>query len=347
MIAAYYVGNRSFNLDTCDVVAPGRGEVRLNVAYCGVCGTDLHIFHGAMDKRVSTPQVIGHEMSGTVAETGEGVTEFEVGDSVVVRPLDNRAETKSDRGFGHICRGLKFIGIDSPGAFQASWTVPAFTVHKLSPDVDLKLAALAEPLAVACHDVRMAGLRPDELAVVIGGGPIGILIALVARHRGARIVLTEVAPFRLQFARELGLDAFNPKETDVMACIQERSNGSGADVVFEVSGAKAALLNATEFLAIRGRLLLVAIYPQPVEVNLFHFFWKELRLQGARVYEREDYERAIELISTNALPLQRMVTSVVPLEGIQQAFNTLESDPQAMKVLIDCHGEPVGRSSSI
>ena len=338
MKAAHYVGNRTFTIDTCKPLKPGPGEVRLRVAYCGVCGTDLHVFHGAMDKRIKMPQVIGHEMSGIVAETGEGVTDLRAGDAVVVRPLDNRGETEADRGFSHICQNLKFIGIDSPGALQSSWTVPAFTVHKLPGNVDLKVAALAEPLAVACHDVRMAALKPGELAIVLGGGPIGLLIAMVARNAGARVVLSEINQFRLDFARSLGFEGLNPKEVDLATWVRKESGNSGADVVFEVSGAKAALLSATDLLAIRGRLLLVAIHPQPVEVNLFQVFWKELQVQGARVYEREDYERAIDLFARNALPLEKMITSVLPLEDLKQAFTTLESDPAAMKILIACGG---------
>src|SRR3954466_11484708 len=166
MSAVFFEGKGAFSVGASRIQAPGPGEVRLDVAYCGVCGTDLHIAHGAMDARVASPQVIGHEMSGTVAEVGDGVEGFAVGDAVVVRPLDSRGETPADRGFSHISRNLKFLGIDTPGAFQQSWTVPAFTLHRLPADVDLQLAALTEPLAVACHDVRRAELAPGETAVV-------------------------------------------------------------------------------------------------------------------------------------------------------------------------------------
>jgi 2-desacetyl-2-hydroxyethyl bacteriochlorophyllide A dehydrogenase len=334
--AAYYAGNRSFTIGDCEVVKPGPGEIRLDVAYTGICGTDVHIFHGAMDKRVQIPQVIGHEMSGTVAELGEGVTGFAPGDPVVVRPLDNRAETPADRGHSHICQKLKFIGIDSPGSFQSSWTVPAFTVHKLPAGLDLKTGALAEPLAVACHDVRMGEVKPGELAVVIGGGPIGMLVAMVARQAGARVVISEISPFRLEFARSLGFEAFSPLEVDLPAWVKEQSGGSGADVVFEVSGAKAAALAMTDLLAIRGRVVMVAIYPQPVELNLFQFFWKELKLIGARVYEPEDYEKAITLMASGELPLAQMITDVKPLAEMQETFEKLESNPAGMKTLIAC-----------
>ena len=336
MKAAFYEGSKKFRVGDASPQSPGPGEVRLDVAYCGICGTDIHIYHGAMDKRVKIPQVIGHEASATVAEVGAGVMGFKVGDPVVVRPLDNRAETAADRGYSHICKGLKFIGIDSAGAYQNSWTVPAFTLHKAPAGVDLKIAAFTEPLAVACHDVRLSGLKAGELAVVLGGGPIGMLVALVAKSTGARVILSEINEFRLKFARELGLEAVDPRTTNLTQHCLDQSGGSGADVVFEVSGAKAAALSMTELLAIRGRICLVAIYPQPVELNLFHFFWKELQMRGARVYEPEDYEKALSLIAAKALPLEKLITKVEPLDRVQQAFEELDSNPVAMKVLLDC-----------
>ncbi len=336
MHAVHYTGNRSFTVGPGTAVPPGPNEVRLDVAYAGICGTDLHIFHGAMDRRVQTPCVIGHEMAGTVAEVGPGVSGLAVGNKVVVRPLDSRGETPADRGHSHICRHLKFMGIDSPGAFQSSWTVPAFAVHKLPAAVDLQTGALAEPLAVACHDVRLGAVRAGELAVVIGGGPIGLLVALVARHAGARVLVAEVGAFRLEFARALGFEAWDPTTMDLPARVREMSGGSGADIVFEVSGARSAVLGMTDLLAIRGRIVLVAIHPQPVEVNLFQFFWKELRLAGARVYEREDYEEAIRLMASGALPLTRLVTAVRPLTELPAVMAELETDPRAVKVLLDC-----------
>jgi 2-desacetyl-2-hydroxyethyl bacteriochlorophyllide A dehydrogenase len=336
MHAVHYIGNRTFTVGPGTAVPPGPNEVRLDVAYAGICGTDLHIFHGAMDRRVQTPCVIGHEMAGTIAEVGPGVAGLAVGDNVVVRPLDTRGETPADRGHSHICRQLKFMGIDSPGAFQSSWTVPAFAVHKLPAAVDLQTGALAEPLAVACHDVRLGAVRAGELAVVIGGGPIGLLVALVARQAGASVLVTEVGAFRLELSRSLGFEAWDPTSVDLPAYVREISGGSGADIVFEVSGARSAVLGMTDLLAIRGRIVLVAIHPQPVEVNLFQFFWKELRLAGARVYEREDYEAAIALMASGKLPLARLITSVRPLTELPAVMEALERDPRAVKVLLNC-----------
>jgi (R,R)-butanediol dehydrogenase/meso-butanediol dehydrogenase/diacetyl reductase len=334
--AVYYQGAGRFTVGRGEIRPPGQGEVRLEVAYCGLCGTDLHIAHGSMDHRVQPPQVIGHEMAGTVAEVGVGVNGLEPGDKVVVRPLDSRGETAADKGISHICRNLKFLGIDTPGAFQGSWTVPAFTIHRLPPDVDLKLAALTEPLAVACHDVRRARVAAGETVVVIGGGPIGVMISLVARSRGAQVIVSEVNASRIAFIRQLGLKVVDPGETDLARSVEEMTDGAGADVVFEVSGSPGGALAMTTLAGLRGRIVVVAIFSAPPAVNLFDVFWKELEVLGTRVYEPEDYESAIGLVIGGRLPLADLITSVEPLEQLPAALEQLERNPSAMKILVDC-----------
>jgi 2-desacetyl-2-hydroxyethyl bacteriochlorophyllide A dehydrogenase len=288
-----------------------------------------------MDARISSPQVIGHEMSGTVAELGEDVDGLRVGDPVVVRPLDTRGSTAVDRGHSHIGRNLKFLGIDAPGALQASWTVPAFTVHRVPDGLRLEHAAFAEPLAVACHDVRRGEVAAGELALVIGGGPIGTLIALVARARGARVFLVEIDSRRRALAESLGLTALEPGDS-VEAAVTAESVGAGADVVFEVSGSAPGILAATRHAAIRGRVVVVAIYPEPTPVALFDLFWKELEVRGARVYEPEDFEAALELLAGGTLPIDRLLTAVEPIERVPELFAELLAGREAMKILVDC-----------
>ena len=336
MIATFYEGNHSFSVSDSPVEEPGKEEVRIKVAYCGVCGTDVHIYHGMMDKRVQMPITIGHEMSGVIDALGEGVAGFNIGDKVVVRPLDNRAEKASDKGLSHICKELKFIGIDSPGAMQQYWNVPAFTLHKLPEETDLKLAALVEPLSVACHDVRLSGLKKGEYAVVLGGGPIGLLVALVAKHHGGEVIISEVNPSRIALAKSMGFQVIDPSASDLVAEVSRITEDRMADVVFEVAGVQPTVDIMTEIAGLRGRIVMVAIHGQPRAVNLFKFFWKELQLIGARVYEKEDYEEAIALISQNKLPFEQLITSVAPLTNIQQVFEQIDKHPDGMKVLMDC-----------
>ena len=337
MKAAYYQGNRSFSIGDCIPQKPNFGEVRVDVSHCGICGTDLHIYRGHMDARVNFPQVIGHEMSGVIAEVGEGVQEFEVGDAIVVRPLDPCGNCPAcHAGHSHICQNLNFIGIDSPGAFQASWNVPVKTLHKLPADIDMQIAALIEPLAVACHDVRLGQIQSGESVVVLGGGPIGMLVSLAARSKGASVTLSEINPFRIDLAGELGLNAVNPTERDLVRYVEEQTGGAGADAVFEVSGSKSGAEVMTELCRTRGRIIVVAIFAEPQPVNLFRFFWREIQMRGTRVYEPEDYEEAIALVASRKLPLAKLITSVQPLEALPEAFQSLDTSPRHLKILIDC-----------
>ena len=335
--AAVYQGNRKFITGTSTPIGPGPDEVRLNVAFCGVCGTDVHIYHGAMDGRVGPPKIVGHEASAVVAELGEGVTELSVGDRVAVRPLQFGEPTAFDKGCPHVGKNLKFIGIDTPGAMQSSWTVPAYTLHKLPDSLSLQHGALIEPVAVACHDVRLGQVKPGEKCVVLGGGPIGLLIALVARERLAKVLVSEVNPTRIALAESLGLKAVNPLEQDLVREVAAWSDDAMADVVFEVSGVAPAVEVMTELPNVRGRIVMVAIHTEPKPVNLFRFFWSEIRMIGARLYEAEDFNEAIRLAASGVLPLDSLITQVDPLEATQQVFETIDANPEGMKYLIQCN----------
>lgn len=340
MRAAFYEGHEKIRIGDCTPAPPGTGQVQIKVSHCGICGTDLHVFHGKMDHRVTFPQVIGHEMSGTIMATGEGVNGWAAGDRITVRPLDPCNACPACRnGHSHICQKLKFIGIDSPGAMQGVWTVPAHTLHRLPDNLSLEQGALIEPLAVACHDVRLGEVKAGEFAVVLGGGPIGALVACVAKNEGARVVVSEVNPFRIKLATELGLEVVNPREIDLVKFVNAETRGAGADVVFEVTSSAAGAEMMTKLPRVRGRVVVVAVFSDPPKVDLFSFFWRELKLCGVRVYEPQDFERAIEIAASGRLPIDRLITNVVPLEGLEPAFRELESGGQVMKILINCAGE--------
>jgi 2-desacetyl-2-hydroxyethyl bacteriochlorophyllide A dehydrogenase len=337
MQAAYYTGNRTFSIESVSPFPPGDREVQIRVAFCGICGTDLHAFHGAMDARVGTHRIIGHEMSGRITALGAKVEGLQIGDPVVIRPLDPCGACPAcRRGLGHICQHLKFLGLDTDGAFQQVWTVPSHTVHRIPADLHLDHAALIEPAAVACHDVRRARLKQGEDVLVIGGGPIGLLIAMVAGKRGAKVTVAEINPVRLDLARSLGFTALDPKTVSVAEHVHAQTQSKGADVIFEVSGTQAGVDLMTAAAAARGRIVMVAIHGEKPRVDLFQFFWREIELFGARVYEPEDFDRAIELMTAGAIDCAALITDVRPLDQITSAFEALDGNARAMKSLIQC-----------
>ncbi|HEY0869527.1 MAG TPA: alcohol dehydrogenase catalytic domain-containing protein [Acidothermaceae bacterium] len=341
MLTAAYVGNRTVELQAAHVLPPSHGQVRIHVALVGLCGTDLHIVHGSMDRRVQLPLIFGHEMSGTVDAVGGGVDGWVTGDKVTVMPLVWDDTCPACRaGNTHICQNLNFVGIDSPGALQPWWNVPASTLVRVPQHTELRDAALIEPVAVAVHDVRRGRVSTGDKIIVIGGGPIGLIIATVARHAGGEVTVVELDPTRRALAAELGFIALHPEDFDDPAWLNEWTSGAGADVVFEVSGAAAGIALALPLAKVRGTIVVVGIHPEPRSVDLQRIFWRELTIVGARVYEKSDFEAAVELVSSGVIPTRTLITRVVPLAETQAGLDELKAG-NAMKVLVDVRaGQP-------
>jgi len=334
--AAWFVGNRSFDVVERSATAPGPGQVAVDVAYAGICGTDLHAFHGAWGDELALPAVLGHEMSGLVAATGEGVAGWADGDRVTVNPLDWCGTCAAcAAGNTHVCHNLKVMGFGFPGAMQSRVVVPARALVRLPDGLDLDVAALVEPTAVAVHDCRRADLRAGEQALVVGGGPIGVLIALVARAQAVDVTLVEISDERRRLAASLGLRVLDPTRDDVSAVVAEWTDGAGVRVAFEVSGSAGGVETAVQALAVRGRLIVVAIHEAPPPFDLYRVFQRELTVVGARVYEQPAFAEAVRLLAADEIPAGSLISSVLPLDDIASAFESLERG-HGTKVLLDC-----------
>lgn len=332
-----YCGPGRFEVRDADDVAPAEGQVLVEVAYSGICGTDLHIVHGDMDARVRPPAVIGHEMAGRIGSIGPGVAGWSVGDPVSVMPPIGCGQCPVCRdGFPYVCPNLTVLGVDAPGCMQQQWLVPAQALVRLPAGLDLLDAALVEPTAVAVHDVRRAGVAPGERVLVVGGGPVGFLIAIVARAAGAQVMVSEPDTVRRRIADDAGLTTVDPGHDDAAARVREWTGGVGVSTSFEVSSAAAGMALAVEALAVRGRLCLVAIHSTPRSVDLNRMFLRELTIVGARLYQRCDYERAVELVAGGQVPTRALISRVEPLAGAAAAFTALAHASGVMKVLVDC-----------
>jgi 2-desacetyl-2-hydroxyethyl bacteriochlorophyllide A dehydrogenase len=334
MRAAFYQGARSFKPGTAPVPVPGQREALLRVRRVGICGTDLHIFQGHLDHRVPKGGILGHEAFAEVVQA-PAYSDFKAGDRVVVEPIQFCGKCRACRmGASYICYELKVLGVDLPGGLQEYWAVPGERLLRIPDTLTDDHAALIEPLAVATHDVRRAGVKAGDAALVFGGGPIGTLIALVCRHRGARVAVAEVNPFRVDMLQKLGLQTVGPG-ADVVRFAQDWTDGAGVDVAFEVTGNPAAARAMTEVVRVWGTVSLVAIHAEPIPMNLYRVFERELSMHGSRLYSREDWEEAIRLGASGAVPLAPLVSRVIPLEELQDGMEQALGGGPVMKVLVD------------
>jgi len=308
------------------------GWALVKVAYNGICGTDLAILHGK-HPRAQAPLIMGHEVSGWVERAG--ATGPAAGTLVTARPLISCGECKACRdGLAHVCRRLGLYGIDAPGGMAQYVALPPEVLHAVPDGVDPRTATLAEPLAVAVHAVSLSGMEPGDTVAVYGAGPIGILTALVARHEGAgTVVITEPSPWRREVAASLGFWVV-PEGSTMAATLASRNDGEGADTTFDSAAHPAVAAELAATTRVRGRIVVVGVYKQPTPLDLRAVCFKEQTIIGVRVYTSADVTRAIELIATDALGLDRFPTKAFDLTDVAAAFDAATSGQDCLKVLL-------------
>lgn len=342
MRASMYEGNHTFGLHDYTPAPPGAQEVQVDISYCGICGSDLHVLHGDYDYRFSQlPRAIGHECSGVISAVGSDVTDWHIGDRVVICPLDYCGTCVAcSTGDHNCCAHLNFMGLDSAGAMCNRWTVHQRTLHRLPDSISLLHGALVEPMAVCFHALRRSRSRAGELAVVIGCGPIGLMTALVARHLGLRVVISELNEARIALAQKLGFTVVNPTQEDLPAFVLDQTGGTGADAVFEVTGTQAGLDTAVDLIHPHSRIVLVAAYPHPMQLQLQKLFMREVNLTMTRNYNESDFEDAIGMMSHASINFDLFITEVLPLSRVQEGMELCDSrSGNIVKVLIDCQKE--------
>ena len=334
MRAAFYEGARTFRTGTAAMPVAGPDEALLRVRRVGICGTDLHIFQGHLDHRVPRGGVIGHETFAEVVEA-PAQSGFKAGERVVVEPLQFCGACRACKMGGYyLCHNLKVLGVDLPGGMREYWNVPAARLLRVPDSLTDDHAALIEPLSVATHDVTRAKVGEGDAVLVFGGGPIGTLIALVARHRGARVVVAEVNAFRIEMLKGLGLDTVGP-DRDLGTFVDDWTGGGGVDVAFEGTGNPKAVRVMTDVVRVWGTVSIVAIHSEPMPVNLYQMFARELNMHGSRLYAREDWEEAIRLAASGAVPVGPLVSRKIPLEALQEGMEQALGGGPVMKVLVD------------
>ena len=308
------------------------GWALIKVAYNGICGSDLSIFHG-QHPRAQHGIIPGHEMSGWVAQAGASGPG--VGALVVVEPLITCGECRAcQAGSAHVCSRLGLYGIDAPGGAAEYVALPPHVLHEVPAGVDARIAALAEPLAVAVHAVSLSGMERGDTVAVFGAGPIGILTALVARHEGAgQVVITEPSPWRREIAASLGFTVV-PEGSTMTSILADLTGGEGADTSFDSAAHPAVAAELAAATRVLGRIVVVGVYKTPTPIDLQAVCFKEQSIVGVRVYTSADVARAIELIASGDLALDTFPTKAFEIDDVASAVAAAASGQDCLKVLL-------------
>ncbi|MDF7675274.1 2,3-butanediol dehydrogenase [Neisseriaceae bacterium ESL0693] len=330
-------------------VAPG--TVGINVAWCGICGTDLHEFmdgpifippcgHPHPISGESAPVTMGHEFSGVVYAVGEGVHDIKVGQHVVVEPyiIADDVPTGENDAY-HLSKDMNFIGLGGcGGGLSEKIAVKRRWVHPISDKIPLDQAALIEPLSVGHHAVRRSGAKAGDVALVGGAGPIGLLTAAVLKAKGITVIMSELSAKRKQKAKEAGVAdyIFDPSEVDVVAEVKKVTNGQGVDVAFECTSVNKVLETLIEAAKPTGVIVIVSIWSHPATVNVHSIVMKELDMRGTIGY-CNDHKETIKLVEEGKINLEPFITQRIKLdELVSKGFETLiHNNESAVKIIVN------------
>lgn len=316
---------------------PGTGEVLIEVKYAGICGSDIHTYEGHY--QVNVPVTLGHEFSGVVAELGDDVEDIKVGDRVT-------SETTfyicgecryCQSGDYNLCNHRKGLGTQKDGAFANYVIARAKSVHQLPEHVDFRSAAMTEPLACTHHAIDKAVINKGDVAVVIGPGPIGLLAAQVARARGAVVIITGLTndQVRLDKAKELSIDyVVNTQEQDVKELVHSLTDGYGADLILECSGAVPATKQGLDLLHKKGQYVQIGLFAQSeIAFDLEKIIQKEICVAGSRSQKPADWEPSLALMNEGSVDAKSLVTHEFDITQWDEAYQAIKNG-EAIKVLL-------------
>lgn len=350
MKAARFYDRGDIRVEDIPEPAVTAGTVGIDVAWCGICGTDLHEFmegpifippcgHPHPISKESAPVTMGHEFSGVVYAVGEGVTDIEVGQHVVVEPYIVADDVPTGPGDKyHLSKDMNFIGLGGcGGGLSEKIAVKRRWVHPISKAIPLDEAALIEPLSVGHHAFVRSGAKTGDTALVGGAGPIGLLLSAILKAKGLKVIITELGAARKTKAHECAVadHVLDPTEVDVAAEVMKITGGRGADVAYECSSVNAVLDTLVAATRPGGVVVIVSIWSHPASVNVFNVVMKELDLRGTIAY-CNDHQETIRLVEEGKIKLAPFITQRIQLdELVSKGFETLiHNNESAVKIIV-------------
>ena len=317
---------------------PKAGEVLIRIMKIGVCGSDIHVWHGK-HPFTSYPVTQGHEVSGEIAALGAGVENLEVGQKVTIQPQVVCGKCYPCRhGKYNLCETLKVMGFQTTGVASEYFAVDAAKVTPLPQEMSFDEGAMIEPLAVAVHAVRKFGDMQGMRVAVLGAGPIGILVAQAAKGMGAESVLiTDISDLRLEKSRQCGVDfCVNTREADFGEALVSSFGPDKADVIYDCAGNNVTMGQAIRCARKGSTIILVAVFAGMAEVDLAVLNDHELDLNTTMMYRNEDYLEAIELVRAGKVDLKPLISKHFAFCDYAEAYRYIDENRETtMKVIID------------
>ena len=339
MKASYFLGDKKFEVRDLPLPEIGEQDVLVRVAACGVCGTDVHIYHGSKGSTdVKPPVVLGHELAGEVEKIGSQVTTVKPGDHVTIDPNIYCGKCHFCQiGKKQMCQNLYAIGVNRDGGFAQYCVAPETQCYQLDKEVPLKYGAMTEPLACCVHGIDRAGIRQGDTVCVMGGGAIGFRRFQLAKLSGAsKVILSEPVAMRREIGKKVGAWAcVDPIHEDIKERLKELLGTEGVDVVIECVGTSVAAEQA--FLAAdRGATILLFSVPKPESIYSLHLeevFQKELTILGSMI-NPDTHGRAAALINSGVLKLEPIITHSFSVEQVEEAI-LMQQSADSIKVIVE------------
>ena len=341
MIRSILDETEKINFYEVENVDPNDNEVRIKINRVGICGSDIHAFHG-QHPTMSAPVTMGHELAGVIDKVGTNVDKFKVGDRVTVRPQVTCGKCYyCEHGYENVCSNLAVIGCrkDYPGGGQEYMTVDQHLVFKLADNMTMEDGAMVEPVTVAIAAVNTFKMNVrNKNILVLGGGTIGNLVAQCAKAKGARsVTITDIFDEKLEIARSCGIDhTINTMKEDLKEKVKEYYGEYGLDGILECVGTETTLNQAIQVSRKEGEIIIVGIYAKDPHIHMIDVQEHELHISGVLMYSEAEFEEAIQLISNRKINIDELKSAHFPLAKYNEAFQyIIDHKKTSMKVFVD------------
>jgi threonine dehydrogenase-like Zn-dependent dehydrogenase len=313
-------------------------DVLIKVKMVGICGSDIHIYHGT-NPLATLPRVIGHEVTGIVEAVGGKVDTLSVGDKVVLEPIESCGQCYACRsGRGNVCSNLEVYGVHRDGGMQEYMVIPQKLVHKVKEELDYKESVLVEPFTIGAQANWRGDVRDGDTVFIMGAGPIGLCCLKVAKTKGATVIISDLNESRLAFAKEWGADhTIDASRVHVIEEVMELTKQEGANVVIDAVCIPQTFEQAIEAASAAGRVVVLGFDERPSQITQLPITKKEVTITGSRL-QTNQFPVVIEMFNDRTIDTRGMVTQEFPVDRIEEAIRLIETSPEDVRKVVISFG---------